>query len=280
MKKNVASQKVQFSLFKSGARIANPTMASGDFTVSIDGGAQANVATLPTSDGAGSVIWLPTQAETNGDVVTFLANDVAGAEWEPLTLVFDTEMPTTVAGLAAQFAAIPAAVWAYATRTLTSISALLDDISADVWGHNTRTLTQSAADVADAITGSNISKLRGDYWSISLTSLGSLAGRTKLYFTVKRDSGQDDADSLIQIEETAGLLYVIHVAATTAANGSLAVTDESAGAVTITLADDETVNLKPGVYYYDLQIIDADGAKTVSDGGQFTITSDVTRAIT
>jgi len=90
MRKNVAGQRVTFSLFKAGARIANPTLAVNDAKVALDGGAQNNVTTLPTSDAAGLVTWLPSQAETNADTVSFLMNDVLGAEWEPLTISFDT----------------------------------------------------------------------------------------------------------------------------------------------------------------------------------------------
>lgn len=90
MLKNVAGQKVYFSLFKSGARIASPTIAAGDFKRDLDGAGQNNVTTPPTSDAAGLVTWSPSQAETNGDIVTLLGNDAAGAEWEPLTIVFET----------------------------------------------------------------------------------------------------------------------------------------------------------------------------------------------
>ncbi len=99
MLKNVAGQRVQFSLFKSAARIENPTLAIGDFKVKIDAGAQNNVTTLPTSDAAGIVTWLPTQAETNGTYIVFAWRDMAGAEWEPTTVEFDTGMPTSVAAI-------------------------------------------------------------------------------------------------------------------------------------------------------------------------------------
>jgi len=106
MRKNVAGQRVVFSLFKAGARIANPTMAANDFTVALDGAGQNNVATLPTSDAAGKVVWLPSQAETNADTVTFLANDVLGAEWEPVTLHFDTVTNTAVATMLADYSTL------------------------------------------------------------------------------------------------------------------------------------------------------------------------------
>lgn len=100
LRKNVDAQKVTFSLFKSGARIASPTIAAGDFKVDLDGGGQNNVTTPPTSDAAGLVTWLPSQAETNGTYITLLGNDAAGAEWEPITISFDTSMETVLAAVA------------------------------------------------------------------------------------------------------------------------------------------------------------------------------------
>ena len=73
----------------------------------LDGAGQVNVSVLPTSDAAGLVTWQPTQAETNGDVVTLLLLDAAGSEWEPVTQAFYTEPDTSTAN-----AAIAAAVWA------------------------------------------------------------------------------------------------------------------------------------------------------------------------
>lgn len=109
MLKNVAGQKVFFSLFKSGARIANPTIAAGDWKVDLSGAGQANVTTPPTSDAAGLVTWLPSQAETNADYVTLLGNDAAGDEWEPITIVFETQMPTSVEAILVDTAVIGAA---------------------------------------------------------------------------------------------------------------------------------------------------------------------------
>jgi len=157
----------------------------------------------------------------------------------------------------------------------------LNDITAaGVWEYSSRTLTQSAASVTTAVTGSNITVMRGDYWSISLTGLGSLAGRTKLYFTVKKSRTDTDAESIIQIEETAGLLYLNGAVAGTASNGSLTVTNETTGAVTIVLKAAETDDIEPSELLYDVQISDASGnPTTISDGGTFTVTADVTRRI-
>jgi hypothetical protein len=62
---------------------ANPTLAAGDVKVSIDGGALANITTLPTAQPAGGAILLVTlsSAEMSGDNVAVRFSDAAGAEW-------------------------------------------------------------------------------------------------------------------------------------------------------------------------------------------------------
>lgn len=64
-------------LFKSA-----PTLAAGDFKVSIDGGAFANLTTLPTNTpGTFSVKFSLSAAEMTGDNILVVASDAAGAEW-------------------------------------------------------------------------------------------------------------------------------------------------------------------------------------------------------
>lgn len=62
---------------------ANPTIAAGDFQVSIDGGALNNLTTLPSvSPAASKQIKIElSAAEMNGDVITIIGSDQAGAEW-------------------------------------------------------------------------------------------------------------------------------------------------------------------------------------------------------
>lgn len=61
----------------------NPTIAAGDFKVSIDGGATANLATLPvvTPAGGKSIKFTLSAAEMTGDNIQIIGSDVAGAEW-------------------------------------------------------------------------------------------------------------------------------------------------------------------------------------------------------
>jgi len=70
----------------------NPTIAAGDFKVSIDGGALANLATLPVVTPAASTmvkITLST-SEMNGDNVTVVCSDASGAEWCDLLINIQT----------------------------------------------------------------------------------------------------------------------------------------------------------------------------------------------
>lgn len=62
---------------------ANPTLASGDFKVSIDGGSFANLATLPTvTPASGTAVKISlSAAEMNGDNIVVTCIDASGAEW-------------------------------------------------------------------------------------------------------------------------------------------------------------------------------------------------------
>lgn len=71
---------------------SNPTLASGDVKVSIDGGALANLSTLPAVTPASSKLVKITlsQAEVNGDNITIIFSDAAGSEWCDLTINLQT----------------------------------------------------------------------------------------------------------------------------------------------------------------------------------------------
>ena len=71
---------------------STPTLAAGDFKISIDGGAFANLTNLPTvTPAAGrSVKFVLTQAEVNGDNLVIACVDAAGAEWCDLFINIQT----------------------------------------------------------------------------------------------------------------------------------------------------------------------------------------------
>lgn len=71
---------------------SNPTIAAGDFKVSTDGGALANLGTLPVVTPASSKMVKITLSagEMNGDNITVICSDAAGAEWCDLLINIQT----------------------------------------------------------------------------------------------------------------------------------------------------------------------------------------------
>lgn len=59
---------------------SSPTLAAGDVKVQTDDGALANITTLPTAAGKRVKVSL-SATEMNGDNVTVIFSDAAGAEW-------------------------------------------------------------------------------------------------------------------------------------------------------------------------------------------------------
>lgn len=80
----------------------NPTLAAGDVTISIDGGAFANITTLPTAIGAGKILSVPlSAAEMNGNEIAIQFSDVAGNEWQDALIVISTELALVLLGSSA-----------------------------------------------------------------------------------------------------------------------------------------------------------------------------------
>lgn len=286
----------------------NPTIAAGDFKIALDGVDQGNLDTLPTVvAGLTSLVKVTVSAaETNGAKFTVIAKDAAGDEWCNWMRDFSTvtNQNDDLATPAQVNAQVDAAIETYHLDHLLAVdydpaskpgvaTALFNELIGNdggvsqftanalelAWSAAVRTLTQSAASVTATVTGSDISVKRGDSWSISLTGLGDITGRTKLWFTAKSSYGDTDVLSICQIVETTGLVYINGAAATTAANGVLTVDDESAGDITITLDEAETKNLtKITNALYDIQVLNGGDVTTLTEG-YFSITEDVTRAV-
>lgn len=71
---------------------SNPTIAAGDFKVSIDGGTLNNMTNLPTVTPASSkmVQFSLTSTEMNGDNITIVGSDAAGNEWKDVIINIQT----------------------------------------------------------------------------------------------------------------------------------------------------------------------------------------------
>ena len=159
-------------LFKS-----TPTLAAGDFKVSTDGGAFANLATLPTNTpGTFAVKFSLSASEMTGDNILVVASDAAGAEWcdqawniqTSARGVADLAFPTT-SGRSLDVTATGAAGidWGNVENATTAVNLSATNIDTDqvvasvrgAVGSVTADVTLSAAEenaIADAILGRNV----------------------------------------------------------------------------------------------------------------------------
>ena len=77
--------------------LASPTLATGDFKVSINGGALANLTNLPVNSPGGSIFVdvSLTASEMTGSKVNVVCIDAAGAEWEDIAANIDVPEDTS-----------------------------------------------------------------------------------------------------------------------------------------------------------------------------------------
>jgi hypothetical protein len=128
----------------------------------------------------------------------------------------------------------------------------------------------------------NIVKYRGTTWVITIENLGVLDNADDIWFTLRRRQSDVESASLVQINLVTGLLISNGVASTTSSNGSLAVTDDITGIVTIILKPVETTKYLPMQNLnYDLKVLRSDGSvDIIHESNKFSIERDVTRRIT
>jgi hypothetical protein len=177
---------------------ANPTIAAGDFKVSIDGGEYTNLTTLPVVEPSGSIsvkISL-SQAEMNGDLIIVQCIDVAGAEWTDATIYIETDdvtlndlvrstTPANTLNVSADGLADADVIELGGSATALNTLAALYDGAVCTGIVNTVT---SASDFT--LTSSNLSSFTGDYdnmWLVLLNNnnrfiprlIGTYTGGTK-----------------------------------------------------------------------------------------------------
>jgi hypothetical protein len=139
------------------------------------------------------------------------------------------------------------------------------------------------AAVGPAPQAGEITIHRGDTFTLTLSNLAA-AARTKAWFTLKEFEDNTDAESLIQITEAGGLVYLDGEAATDPALGSIVFNEAGTsavvtirGAATAVLAATAIKGLRRG-RRYDFQVLMAAGPVTKISGVAY-VTGDVTRAV-
>jgi hypothetical protein len=141
----------------------------------------------------------------------------------------------------------------------------------------------AAITVTTALSGSTINITRGDYVEVAIAGLGSLVGHVKLWITAKGGYNDTDAQSIFQVEHTAGLLYLNGAPALTATDASLAISVEASGDVLLVLKAALTAALSPlNGALWDCQWLDGSGHIHTLATGQCNVLGslDITRAIT
>lgn len=191
-----------------------------------------------------------------------------------------------VSGVTYRFTA--AALELSPSGTATISSADKTDISNRVWSNTynaIRALTNPLVTWANIPVKNTVQAIIGDTVEISITGLGSLVGRTKLYWTLKNSNGTGDDGAIVQIKETNGVdngLLVLNGSddLPTGVKGFLVVDDESAGNITITL-EAELSTLLPALdgAKWDVKYVSST-LKAVKAQGRFNSTYTSTHAIT
>ncbi len=161
--------------------------------------------------------------------------------------------------------------------SVTGVTATVDPTS--IWNYQTRTLTNQVFNLPPVSQGNTLNIIRGDTFSWSPTNLGSLANLSKLFFTIKRIYADLDSEAEIQVEKSAGLVYINRAPAANPAHGSIVVNDVNLGNITIVVDAVETAKLDLLMdVYYDVQFINTSGTVTTLVSGPVTIAGDATRS--
>jgi len=144
---------------------------------------------------------------------------------------------------------------------------------ATVWTNASRTLTQSAADVIDAVTGTAITKTRGNSWDFEITGVTLDANKQQLI--IKRSRDDPDSAALLMIDSDDGLIILNGSTDVTAGDASLSYAGTTLTPVVKTAI---TAQLPDGTFIYNIQYVTAAAVVKEPYGGTFVITADGVRA--
>lgn len=185
----------------------NPTIAAGDFKVSIDGGALANLATLPAVTPAGSrmVKFTLSTSEMNGDNVTVVGADAAGSEWDEIIVNIQTSVrqiddlatPTNITAGTITTATNVTTVNGLAANVITAASMAADasaEIADAVWDEDA-TGHQTGGTFGQAI-GDPVADTNTIYKAVVTDATGATVGVDVVAIKAETASIQADTDNI------------------------------------------------------------------------------------
>jgi hypothetical protein len=215
-----------------------PTIAAGDFQLSKDGGALANLATLPTESPAssGQVLISLSATEMNADELWLRALDASGDEWHSNIWTIHTAAQTfdttdgVADGIATAVADVPTNA-ELATALAGADDAVLAAIAALA---GTSTVT-----VISTVDGGDASLKQFATWEAVFTLSGApgLTDYENVIFAVKDSPAQADSESVLYVDTATGLKYIGGAAASAADAGSLTIDSDTAFTVYVSAAE-------------------------------------------
>ena len=165
---------------------------------------------------------------------------------------------------------LPASITAQTTALQGADSDTLETLSDQMDG----IATWTAAAVSSSITAGSITQIKGNTWNFDIEDL--TLDDNLIQLSIKTSKSKTDAESILMIDTTTGLLYV-NGKVGTAGDASL-----SYAGTTLTVVVDASVtdDLEySNCLYYGIQSITAGGVVSEVYGGTFVITNDVVRAV-
>jgi hypothetical protein len=136
--------------------------------------------------------------------------------------------------------------------------------------------TWTAANISSSVTSGAITQIRGNTWDFEIPDL--TLDSNKQQFAIKETKLEADAQALLLIDTTTGLLYVNGAEVDVADHGKASL---SYMGTTLTVTVDASITAQlptAGNYHYGIQSVTAAGVVSESYGGTFTITADTVRA--
>ena len=166
------------------------------------------------------------------------------------------------------------------TRAVVPVTPQVNEVARLVWTFAPRVLTASPP-LPSQTAGGGISLYRDTSVTLAITGLGNLSANTDIYFTVKQNLTDTDAQAVLQITRLVGLKVLNGSTTVTASDGALVVNDAAAGNITLTLKAPSAALLPIlAAIAYDVKMITGSAVVLLAIGqGQATIAATVTRAI-